>query len=176
MDAKRIIYRDIESPMGTMIAGATEKGVCFLEWHDRGGVEQIRLRVEKRYGGQPVEGTSKHLDKLEAELSKYFEGKLKEFSVKIDVHGTPFQMADWDQLLKIPYGETRSYGDIAKALGKPGASRAVGHANGSNYLSIVIPCHRVIDSNGNLHGYGGKLWRKKKLLELERAGRQTESL
>ena len=176
MSSTEIVCREFESPLGPMIAGATTKGVCFLEWHDRGGVSRIKKRVEKRFGGTLSEGTNRHLDQLVSELGDYFAGQLKKFKVKIDVHGTPFQMSDWDQLLKIPYGETRSYGEIAKALGKPGASRAVGRANGSNYLSIVIPCHRVIDSNGNLHGYGGKIWRKKKLLELEKANRQTELL
>jgi O-6-methylguanine DNA methyltransferase len=97
----------------------------------------------------------------------YFNEKLKKFQVRIDVNGTLFEKNVWDQLLHIPYGETRSYGQIAKHLGKPGAQRAVGRANGANYLSIVIPCHRVIEANGNLRGYGGKLWRKKYLLELE---------
>jgi AraC family transcriptional regulator of adaptative response/methylated-DNA-[protein]-cysteine methyltransferase len=150
-----------------MIAGATDKGICFLEWHDRGGVERIKQRVEKRYRMPLVKGNNQHLDQLEKELVEYFAGKLKKFGVKIDVTGTPFEKKVWEQLLHIPYGETRSYTQIGNCLGKPGARRAVGRANGANYLSIVIPCHRVIESNGNLRGYGGKLWRKKYLLELE---------
>ena len=167
MENNVIVYRDIKSPLGEMIAGATAKGVCFLEWHDRGGVERILERVVKRYKTDLQPGNNIHLDLLEREIDNYFKGDLKKFSVPVDVTGTAFEMLTWKQLLKIPYGETRSYGQIAQNLGKPKASRAVGRANGANYLSIVIPCHRVIEANGNLRGYGGKLWRKKRLLELE---------
>jgi len=167
MQNGNIVFRDLDSPLGKMIAGATDKGVCFLEWHDRGGVERIKQRVEKRYKMPLVKGNNRHLDQLKKELSTYFEGKLKRFRVKVDVTGMPFERKTWEQLLLIPYGETRSYSQIASALGKTNARRAVGRANGANYLSIVIPCHRVIEANGNLRGYGGKVWRKKYLLELE---------
>jgi O-6-methylguanine DNA methyltransferase len=167
MQEGKILFRNLNSPLGQMIAGATDKGVCFLEWHDRGGIERIKQRVEKRYKMPLVEGNNRHLEKIEEELKDYFEEKLKNFEVKIDVIGTNFEKKVWEQLLQIPYGKTRSYGQIAKHLCKPGAQRAVGRANGANYLSIVIPCHRVIEANGNLRGYGGKLWRKKYLLELE---------
>ena len=167
MQNQKIVFRNLNSPLGEMIAGATDKGICFLEWHDRGGVERIKQRVEKRYRMSLIKGNNQHLDKLENELMDYFDEKLKKFQVRIDVTGTPFEKKTWEQLLQIPYGETRSYGQIAKHLGKPGAQRAVGRANGANYLSIAIPCHRVIEANGNLRGYGGKLWRKKYLLELE---------
>jgi O-6-methylguanine DNA methyltransferase len=167
MQNNKMVFRDLKSPLGEMIAGATDKGVCFLEWHDRGGVERIKERVQKRYKMPLLEGNNKHLDQLEEELADYFAGKLKKFKVAVDVTGTPFERNTWEQLLLIPYGETRSYSEIADQLGKPGARRAVGRANGANYLSIVIPCHRVIEANGNLRGYGGKLWRKKYLLELE---------
>lgn len=150
-----------------MIAGATGNGVCFLEWHDRGGVERIKQKVKKRYKVHLSPGNNAHLDQLEKDLAGYFAGKLKKFKVRIDVKGTPFEQKTWQQLLAIPYGETRSYGQIARLMGKPGGARAVGRANGANYFSIVIPCHRVIESNGNLRGYGGKLWRKKYLLDLE---------
>jgi len=167
MQEGKILFRNLNSPLGEMIAGATDKGVCFLEWHDRGGVERIKQRVEKRYKIPLVRGNNRHLDKLEKELADYFDEKLKKFKVRIDITGTPFEKKVWEQLVQIPYGETRSYGQIANHLGKPGAQRAVGRVNGANYLSIVIPCHRVIEANGNLRGYGGKLWRKKYLLELE---------
>jgi O-6-methylguanine DNA methyltransferase len=168
MSKDEIKYRNLESPLGDMIAGGTSNGVCFLEWHDRGGIGGILERVAKRYKMPLVRGTNQHLDQLEKELGEYFEGRRKTFDLKIDVLGTSFQMKVWKRLLKIKYGETRSYGQIAGELGKPRASRAVGRANGANYLSIVIPCHRVIEANGKLRGYGGKLWRKKYLLELER--------
>jgi AraC family transcriptional regulator of adaptative response/methylated-DNA-[protein]-cysteine methyltransferase len=167
MQNNKILFCHLSSPLGPMIAGTTNKGVCFLEWQDRGGVEQIIQRVEKRYKMPLLKGNNQHLDQLEKELIDYFGGKLKKFGVKIDVTGTPFEKKTWEQLLHIPYGETRSYSQIANRLGKSGGQRAVGRANGANYLSIVIPCHRVIEANGNLRGYGGKLWRKKYLLELE---------
>jgi AraC family transcriptional regulator of adaptative response/methylated-DNA-[protein]-cysteine methyltransferase len=167
MQEGKIFFRNLNNPLGEMIAGSTDKGVCFLEWLDRGGVERIKQRVGKRYRMSLIKGNNQHLDQLEKELMDYFNEKLKKFQVRIDVNGTLFEKNVWDQLLHIPYGETRSYGQIAKHLGKPGAQRAVGRANGANYLSIVIPCHRVIEANGNLRGYGGKLWRKKYLLELE---------
>lgn len=167
MKSGSIKYRDISSPLGEMIAGATAEGASFLEWHDRGGIEKILNRVTKRYQMKLEPGTSDILDLLEAELAAYFVGTLSKFSVPIDVTGTAFEMATWNQLLKIPYGETRSYGEVAKMLGKPQAARAVGRANGANYLAVIIPCHRVIEANGNLRGYGGKIWRKQRLLELE---------
>jgi len=152
-----------------MIAGATESGICFLEWHDRGGVERIKERVVKRYKREVIAGTNDHLLRLKTELNAYFAGALKDFTVLIDVTGTPFERLVWKQLQIIPYGVTRSYGNLAEFLGKPGAQRAVGRANGANYLSIVIPCHRVIESTGKLRGYGGGLWRKQALLDLEGA-------
>jgi AraC family transcriptional regulator of adaptative response/methylated-DNA-[protein]-cysteine methyltransferase len=167
MEGNEIVFRNIESPLGPMIAGASDRGAVFLEWHDRGGIDRIMARVVKRYKCGLVDGSNDTLDQLEDEISRYFDGKLREFTVPIDVTGTRFEKAVWEQLLMIPYGETRSYGDVAVLLDKPGASRAVGRANGANYLAIVIPCHRVIESNGNLRGYGGGLHRKKYLLDLE---------
>ena len=167
--ANKILYSSVQTPLGDMIAGATDKGICFLEWYDRGGVECILSRVEKRYKRPLEQGSSELLRKLQNELSNYFDRTINKFLVPLDVNGTIFENRVWDKLLKIPYGETRSYGEIASELGKPGASRAVGRANGSNYLAIVIPCHRVIESNGKLRGYGSGLWRKKYLLDLESA-------
>jgi AraC family transcriptional regulator of adaptative response/methylated-DNA-[protein]-cysteine methyltransferase len=113
-------------------------------------------------------GENRHLDRLEAEMSLYFAGKLREFSVALSPVGTDFELKAWDFLRSIPYGETRSYGQQAKAIGLPHASRAVGRANGMNFIAIVIPCHRVIGANGKLTGYGGGLARKQWLLEHER--------
>jgi len=163
----RIIYRDMPGALGEMIAGATVKGICFLEWHDRGGVEQIKRRIQKRYGVEVTRGNSDYLDRLESELADYFSANLNRFQTPLDFTGTSFEKQIWKLLLSIPYGETRSYGQMADLAGRPGAQRAVGRANGANYVSIVIPCHRVIRADGDLCGYGGKLWRKKKLLELE---------
>jgi len=150
-----------------MIGGATERGVCFLEWHDRGGVETILNRVAKRYKMKLTEGTNAHLQSMSDELARYFAGELKQFKTAIDVTGTPFERTVWNELLKIECGKTISYGELAARLNKPGAARAVGRANGANYLAILIPCHRVIEANGNMRGYGGKVWRKRYLLDLE---------
>lgn len=169
MQSELITYCDIESPLGPMIGGCTEAGLCFLEWHDRGGVGRILARVEKRYRRPLLQGHHSHLEQLRGEIVRYFEGQSNHFETPIAVRGTAFEMRVWDQLLRIPMGETRTYGDLATALGKPGASRAVGRANGANYLAIVIPCHRVIAGDGSLGGYGGKLWRKARLLELEKS-------
>ncbi|HUB77817.1 MAG TPA: methylated-DNA--[protein]-cysteine S-methyltransferase [Bryobacteraceae bacterium] len=103
------------------------------------------------------------------ELRAYFAGQLRTFSVPLDMQGTEFQLSVWNHLVKIPYGETRSYAQVAEAVGRPAAVRAVGAANGSNPVAIIVPCHRVIGSSGKLTGYGGGLPMKKRLLELEGA-------
>lgn len=167
-----ILYLGFDSPLGPMIGGATDQGICFLEWHDRGGVDVILNRVRKRYKSEVAPGGNVHLVSLADELTRYFSSDLKQFQTPIDVTGTPFERTVWKQLLQIDYGRTCSYGELATALDKPGGARAVGRANGANYLSLVIPCHRVIEANGKLRGYGGKLWRKKYLLELEAGVRQ----
>lgn len=162
-----IYYHYFESPVGPMIGGATDNGLCFLEWHDRGGVPRIIERVTKRYKTELTERGHPHLDSLEDELRRYFAGELKQFQTPLDVTGTPFEMKVWSELLAIPYGVTRSYGEMAERLDKKGAARAVGRANGANYLAIVIPCHRVIEATGKLRGYGGGLKRKQFLLDIE---------
>jgi AraC family transcriptional regulator of adaptative response/methylated-DNA-[protein]-cysteine methyltransferase len=167
----KIICCDLSSPLGEMIAGTSEKGICFLEWHDRGGADRIKARVEKRYRRSIETGENQHLAQLRDELAQYFDGKLSQFRVDLDIRGTEFEQMVWRQLLKIPYGETRSYGQMAVDLHRPGAQRAVGRANGANYIAVVIPCHRVIEANGKLRGYGGGLWRKEWLLKLEQSQR-----
>jgi AraC family transcriptional regulator of adaptative response/methylated-DNA-[protein]-cysteine methyltransferase len=171
----KIVCRNLWSPVGDMIAGATDHGVCFLEWHSRGGVERIRERVQKRHHMQVVSGNNDHLEALERNLGDYFDGSLRRFHLALDYKGTAFEQSVWKQLLAIPYGETRSYSQIAVAIGKPKAVRAVGRANGANYISILVPCHRVIEASGKLRGYGGGLWRKKYLLELERGRSSSKS-
>jgi len=167
METDKIVYREIESPIGKFIIGATDKGCSISEFSDRGGIDRINRRIEKRYKTELIPGNNQFIDQIEEEFNLYFEKKLKIFKTPLDYKGTPFQISVWEELLKIPYGETCSYGQIAKRLDKPGAMRAVGKANGDNYLPIVIPCHRVIEATGKLRGYGGGLWRKKYLLELE---------
>jgi O-6-methylguanine DNA methyltransferase len=162
-----VVYRYLDSPLGSLIIGTTPKGLCFLEFADRHSLTDIHSRYSKWYKMGCVEGSHAILNTLEKELKSYFEGTLQTFSIPLDLRGTPFEIEVWNELLNIVYGETRSYIDIARAIGNPSASRAVGRANGNNPVAIVVPCHRVIASNGKLHGYGGGLWRKEKLLALE---------
>lgn len=134
--------------------------------------------TELRFGGEPVavetDGVNDGvLDETERQLKEYFDGVRREFDLPLRPKGTPFQMEDWSALREIPYGETVSYGDIARKIGRPKASRAVGMANHNNPISIIVPCHRVIGSNGKLTGYGGGLENKRKLLELERKWKQN---
>jgi AraC family transcriptional regulator of adaptative response/methylated-DNA-[protein]-cysteine methyltransferase len=158
----------MRTPLGPMVAGATAEGVCLLEFTDRRMLEAQIATVRGRFDGPVVPGSNRHLELLERELAEYFAGTLQNFSVPLTYPGTSFQRRVWKQLLAIPYGQTRSYQDIAAAVGDSKAVRAVGRANGLNRIAIVIPCHRVINKGGNLGGYGGGLWRKQYLLDLER--------
>jgi AraC family transcriptional regulator of adaptative response/methylated-DNA-[protein]-cysteine methyltransferase len=161
----------MESPVGPLVAGATDQGVCLLEFSDRRMLEAQLDSVRQRLG--PVlPGSHPLLDQLRAELDQYFAGRRREFTVPLVYPGTPFQVKVWNALRTIPFGETISYEKLAWAVGAPGGQRAVGHANGQNRIAIVIPCHRVVNKNGKLGGYGGGLWRKQLLLDLER-GDQT---
>jgi AraC family transcriptional regulator of adaptative response/methylated-DNA-[protein]-cysteine methyltransferase len=157
----------VETPLGPMVAGATAGGICLLEFTDRRMLEAQLDTLSRRFGLSISPGESKLIERLREELRLYFAGRLRRFTVPLDFPGTDFQVKVWNALLGIPYGETRSYEDIARKVRAPGAVRAVGHANGLNRIGIVIPCHRVVNKNGELGGYGGGLWRKKRLLELE---------
>ena len=162
-----IVITRILTPLGPMLAGATEKGVCLLEFVDRRMLNGQVKRIMKRHNGVPIPGTSRHFDQLNGEISEYFEGKRKEFSVPLVISGTPFQKRAWEALQKIPYGQTLSYREQAERIDNPSAARAVARANGDNCIAVIIPCHRVIGKDGNLTGYGGGIWRKKYLLDLE---------
>lgn len=164
IDCKRI-----ETPLGTMLACASSAGICLLEFSDRRMLETELIYLSKRLNATIVQGVNPHFDVLERELSEYFDGKRREFTVPLDLVGSEFQINVWKHLLTIPYGKTRSYREQSEALGKPLAIRAVANANGLNKISILVPCHRVIGSDGSLTGYGGGLWRKEKLLLLEGA-------
>ena len=169
MNAGEILFKIVDSPIGGFIAGATADACCLFEFNDRGGIERIRARMMKRYKLEMKEDNNSLLKEIEKQSNEYFSGARIEFNLPIDQKGTEFEKSVWNALMTIPYGETRSYGEMAAQLGKPGAARAVGRANGLNYIPIIIPCHRVIDANGELHGYGGGLWRKRWLLEHEGA-------
>lgn len=163
-----IDLKRIETPLGTMIACATGQGICLLEFTDRRMLETELKSVATLLNATIIQGQNALFEVLEKELQDYFAGKRKEFSVPLHSPGTPFQKMAWSNLRKIPYGETRTYKEQAEAMKCPDSIRAVAHANGMNRLAILIPCHRVIGKNGKLTGYGGGLWRKQFLLDLEK--------
>ncbi|MGW7239442.1 methylated-DNA--[protein]-cysteine S-methyltransferase [Streptomyces sp. NPDC054804] len=148
-----------DSPYGPLTLVAEDGILCGLYMED-----QRHRPIEETFGARDDDLFAE----TEEQLSAYFAGELKEFTVELRLNGTPFQRGVWEQLRRIPYGETRSYGELADTLGKPKASRAVGLANGKNPVGIIVPCHRVIGANGNLTGYGGGLPRKQRLLDFER--------
>lgn len=163
-----IDLKRIETPLGTMLVCATNQGICLLEFTDRKMLETELKSIAKLLNAIIIQGYNKYFETLEIELQEYFNGKRKEFSVPLHTPGTDFQNKVWAALQRIPYGQTKSYKEQAITIGNPESVRAVANANGMNRISILIPCHRVIGSNGQLTGYGGGLWRKKYLLELEK--------
>lgn len=157
----------LETPLGTMIACGVAQGICLLEFTDRKMLETELKAIAKLLNASIVQGTNPHFDLLKRQLDEYFAGQRRVFSVPLVTPGTEFQQDVWRALQTIPYGTTLSYQQQALALQRPGAVRAVAAANGLNRLAILVPCHRVIGSDGQLTGYGGGLWRKKWLLDLE---------
>jgi methylated-DNA-[protein]-cysteine S-methyltransferase len=152
----------MQSPVGRLLLVATDEGLAAVLWdNERPGRGRFKIGVED--SDHPV------LVETQRQLEEYFAGRRREFALKLDVSGTPFQRKVWSALLTIPFGQTRSYGQIASHIGHPGAARAVGAANGSNPVSIVAPCHRVIGSTGALTGFGGGLDVKARLLAFEGA-------
>lgn len=168
---ERVAVAWLESPVGPLLAGAVDEGLCLLEFSDRKALDAQIAAIRHRIGEAIVPARHPHLDALREQLRAYFAGELRDFTIPLVYPGTDFQVRVWDQLLQIPYGETRSYEDIARAIGDPKAVRAVGTTNGLNRIAIVIPCHRVVNKSGQLGGYGGGLWRKQILLDLERGQR-----
>ena len=163
----QINFKKIDSPVGTLNVAATEDGICWLDFADKPTAEKRLESFAKKLNASITQDNNLHINELETQLKEYFDGKRKEFTVKLFIEGTSFQKDVWAALQEIPYGATRSYKEQSIAIGMPKAVRAVANANGMNPISIVIPCHRVIGSNGQLTGYGGGLWRKKILLEIE---------
>ncbi|MET7456583.1 methylated-DNA--[protein]-cysteine S-methyltransferase [Streptomyces sp. NPDC005574] len=149
----------IDSPYGPLTLVAEDGALCGLYMTD-----QRHRPAQETFGDRDAQPFGEARDQLKA----YFAGELTEFTVELRLSGTPFQREVWQQLRRIPYGETRSYGQLADALGNRGASRAVGLANGKNPIGIIVPCHRVVGADGGLTGYGGGLARKQRLLDLER--------
>ena len=163
-----IVVTRIKTPLGPMLAGATTKGICLLEFTDRRMLETQLERVKKRFRAELRSGQSPFFKDLEEQLLEYFEGDRQQFTISLDIKGTSFQTQVWDALIKIRYGETKSYSEQSIAIGNRKATRAVARANGDNRISIIVPCHRVLGSDGSLTGYGGGLHRKKFLLDLEK--------
>lgn len=165
---KIIDLKRIETPLGTMLVCADEKGICLLEFSDRKALPSELKQITKHFDATIIQGENPHFKTLETELKEYFNGSRTTFEVPLSPVGTEFQKQVWEVLRRIPYATTRSYLEQATILGKPSAVRAVANANGLNKISIIIPCHRVIGANGQLTGYGGGIWRKKMLLDLEK--------
>jgi AraC family transcriptional regulator of adaptative response/methylated-DNA-[protein]-cysteine methyltransferase len=157
----------LRTPLGPMVAAAAEEGLCLLEFTERRRLETQLAALGRRLRLPLAPGESEHLDRVKTELAEYFAGRRRVFDVPLRIEGSEFQQKVWRALLRIPYGETRSYADIARAVRSRKAIRAVGQANGANRIAVVIPCHRVVNSDGRLGGYGGGLWRKQRLLALE---------
>jgi methylated-DNA-[protein]-cysteine S-methyltransferase len=160
---KTYVYKIMKSPVGALKLVVSDQGLAAILW-ENDNPKRVRLNIVGEDPGHPV------LLETERQLAEYFAGKRKRFTVMLDFAGTEFQKKVWQALLAIPFGQTRSYGEIAKALGNAKAMRAVGAANGKNPISIIAPCHRVIGSTGKLTGFAGGLDVKARLLDLEQAG------
>jgi O-6-methylguanine DNA methyltransferase len=168
LDADPIRYINwYESPVGPLLVSATESAVCGLSFCSAEDLpRRLRTLRERHHESLRAEGDSP-LDALRAQLHEYFRGQRREFNVPLKCAGSEFQQRVWAALCEIPYGVTWSYLQLALRIGDALATRAVGHANGANPIAIVIPCHRVINADGGEGGYGGGLWRKRILLDLE---------
>ncbi|APY85429.1 methylated-DNA--[protein]-cysteine S-methyltransferase [Streptomyces alfalfae] len=152
------VHTLMDSPYGELTLVATDGVLSGLYMTD-----QRHRPAQETFGDRDESPFGEAISQMEA----YFAEELTEFDLELRLDGTPFQRRVWDELLRIPYGETRTYGELAEVLGRPGASRAVGLANGKNPISVIVPCHRVVGANGSLTGYGGGLDRKQRLLAFE---------
>jgi AraC family transcriptional regulator of adaptative response/methylated-DNA-[protein]-cysteine methyltransferase len=165
--AAPIVMERFDTPLGPMFVAATEHGVCLLEFTDRRMLETELRDLQRRLRTRIDYGSNAHTTQARAELAEYFEGSRTRFDIELDAPGTEFQREVWSALCAIPFGQTASYADQARRIGRPQAVRAVARANGANRIAIVIPCHRVIGKDGSLVGYGGGLARKRWLLAHE---------
>ena len=163
-----IAYTTMDSEVGRLLIASSDHGLLRIAFLQHGVGEEVS-RLEKVYPGETlVEDSTKNQDALN-QLQEYFQGRRRVFTLPMELRGTDFQRSVWEAVAGVPYGETRSYGDIARKLGKPKACRAVGGANGANPIPIVVPCHRIIGSDGSMTGFGGGIPIKEKLLALEKA-------
>jgi len=164
----------IETPLGPMIAVSDTQSLHLLEFIDRKALPAALRRLQARVHGALGIGRYSPIDQVAVELRRFFAGESARFTTPLALHGSAFARTVWRALQEIPAGETRSYSEIAQSIGHPAATRAVARANGINQIALVIPCHRVIGADGALVGYGGGLWRKQRLIELERAYRISD--
>jgi AraC family transcriptional regulator of adaptative response/methylated-DNA-[protein]-cysteine methyltransferase len=172
-DSEALIAQWIETPLGPMLAIAANDALALLEFVDRRALETELTTMRRRLGAAIVPGRHEVLNKAATQLAEYFAGARQSFDLPLLQRGSSFDHRVWRVLTTIPYGETRSYRDVAQAIGSPAAVRAVGAANGRNQLAIVVPCHRVVGADGQLSGYAGGRWRKQWLLDHERQNRKT---
>lgn len=172
MTEKNIIkIRRYESPCGTLVLGSYGDKLCLCDWQVEKHRDHVNRRLKRVLNAEFEEGRSDIIEKAMRQLDEFFAGTRREFEIPLLFAGTDFQKTVWEELLKIPYGQTISYGEMARRIGMPKAVRAVANANGANSISIFAPCHRVIGSDRSLTGYGGGLDAKRKLLELEEINR-----
>lgn len=163
-----IVTTMFDSPLGRLLAAATDDGICLLDYVEESLIARNLATMRKRFAASVVTGEHEWLQQLSDELAAYFDRRATDFTVPVAPRGTPFQERVWDELRRIPHGETISYEELATRIGQPTAVRAVANANGQNRINLVIPCHRVIGKSRSLTGYGGGLRRKQQLLEHER--------
>lgn len=167
ISSTEILVTRIVTPLGMMTACTVCGELCLFEFSDRDLLDTEMHQIQELLGGTPARGDCTLFDALRLQTGEYFSGQRHQFTLPLKFVGTPFQQLVWRGLLDIPYGTTRSYKEQAQMIGKPDAVRAVAHANGQNRIAIIVPCHRVIGSDGSLTGYGGGLERKRWLLNLE---------
>lgn len=162
-----IFTTEIYTPIGEMTGCATDKGICLLEFKERKNIAHQLNSISQFFNKEIIPGNNLHLLSLQEQVDQYFIKKLQIFDLQLDMAGTEFQKSVWNALLEIPYGSTQSYLKLSENIGDSKAIRAVANANAANKIAIIIPCHRVIGSDGSLTGYAGGLWRKNYLLNLE---------
>jgi AraC family transcriptional regulator, regulatory protein of adaptative response / methylated-DNA-[protein]-cysteine methyltransferase len=172
MGTSQLRSQEMTTPLGPMIAVGGDRGLVLCEFVDRPMLPTQLRRIESICDGTVVSGRHEVLAQTQVELDEYFDGKRETFTMPLMLDGSPFQMSVWRELQRIPFGTTTSYDWIATRLDRPGAARAVGRANGDNRIAIIVPCHRVINADGSLSGYGGGKHRKQWLLKHERRGEQ----
>jgi AraC family transcriptional regulator of adaptative response/methylated-DNA-[protein]-cysteine methyltransferase len=167
-DKNVVLISRTTTPLGPMFICSTDKGICLLEFTDRKMLETEFKDLQQKFGAVILTGENSHIKLAKKQLEEYFNGVRKDFSVPLDLYGTSFNKDFWDRLKQIPYGDTISYQQLSKEMGKNGNIKSIKQSNGQNSVAIIIPCHRVVNEDGELKGYGGGLHRKQWLLNHEK--------